>query len=549
MFAFAAYLFLLWAKKRVRRADLVLALLFIAMGFYDIFVSRVYAIPRAQDAIHWLRLVSAAEDVIAIIFLWYLSEYTGLVSVLALAVCVSFFCMLAAAEILAPPDLVWLASKPLLFSVKLPFLPEIPFSLFSSGPLVTIGEIAGLLYFIYCVIIDRRYASLGRRSEARGHAWVLAAIFLAILNDSLVSRGVYRFLLLTEYAWAASLIALTSRSIDEILAGAAVTERLEKSEARLRAMVEHVPFNIWMCDVDGRLIMQNAADIATVGKHLGEHYEEWTTPNAGLPLFAQMSRRALSGEAVDQNVSYEVDGEMRIFRDIIVPAFSGSAIIGSVGVGIDISEQMRAKGELEARLAEKEVLLREIHHRVKNNLQVVASLVNLRADSLEDHRAKEVFIAVQSQVDAIARVHESLYRSDNLATIDFGDYLQKLVGELFAMRSNGRIETVFDIESLALDIDAAIPCALIANELVTNSLKHAFQGRRSGRLAISLRRLDADFVVLAVEDDGEGIPEKIATAGGSSIGMVLVSSLASQLHGTLSIGGPRRNRVELRFPA
>jgi two-component sensor histidine kinase/PAS domain-containing protein len=548
MFAFAVYLFLLWARERDRRRDLALALLFVVLGLYDVFVSKVYAGAGPEDAIPWLRLLSAADNLAAPLFLWYLAEYTGLVSRRALAAWALVFSCIALAEILAPGDIAWVRSRPVAFDIKLPFLPKIVFKQVASGPLGALAGLAGMAFIAYCIVIVRRFAASGRRSESRGFAAVIIAVFIAILNDTLVGSGFYRFLFLTEYAWAAVLVFLTYRSSDDILAGAEAVRRLGKSEARLRAMVEHVPFNIWMCDTDGRLILQNAADVATVGNHVGELYSNWTTPGGELSHFAEMSRRALAGSVVDETLAYDVAGEMRFYRDIIAPALSGPSIIGSVGIGIDITGETRAKSELEARLAEKEVLLREIHHRVKNNLQVIASLVSLRAEGLEDERSKAAFLDVQRQVYAIAHVHESLYLSDNLATIDFGDHVRNLAIELLAFHGRDDAAMALDVESLKLGIETAIPCALIANELITNAIKHALKDRREGRLSISLRRLEGGEAVLAVEDDGSGIPEVVEPGRNASLGMVLVSSLASQLRGRLIIGGERRNRVELVFP-
>ncbi len=548
MFAFAAYLFLLWARKRDRRKDLALSVLFVVMGCYDAFVSRVYGSAAPADSISWLRLLSAADNLAAPAFLWYFAEYTGLVPRRALAAWASLFALLAAAEILVPGNFAWIASKPLSFVVKLPLLRATSFNQVSAGPLGAVAAAAGLAFVAYCIAVLRRCAAAGRGREAGGFAAVLVAVFLAILSDTLIGMGAYRFIFLTEYAWAGALVFLTFRSSEDILIGTETLERLAKSEARLGAMVERVPFNIWMCDAEGRLIMQNAADVATVGDHLGELYTEWKEPNGDLILFAELCRRALAGEAIDRDISYQVAGQRRIFRDIISPARAGEAVVGTVGIGIDITDQARAEAELKARLAEKEVLLREVHHRVKNNLQVIASLVSLRSDGLDDERSKEAFLDVQRQVRAIAKVHESLYLSDNLSAIDFGGYLRGLVHELVAMRGGGGIRTELGIENLVLGIDASIPCALVVNELVTNSLKHAYGNGRPGRLSVSLRALGENRAELAVEDDGDGIPEEASAARGSSMGLVLVASLASQLRGELRFCGPRRNRVELTFP-
>jgi PAS domain S-box-containing protein len=549
MLGFAAYLFLLWARKRSRRKDLALAALFVVMGLYDYSVSRVYAAVLPADSIPWLRLVSAADELAAAAFLWYLAEYTGVVRRRSLVLLSALFVILAALALGAPGDLAWVASRPLEFTFKLPFLPEVAFRQVRSGPLGILSAVAGLGFIGYCIRVVRRYAKGGHPVEVRGFAAVIVGVFLAILNDTLVGMGAYRFIFLTEYAWAAALVFLTWRSSQDTLLGAEAMEDLARSEARLRAMVENVPFNMWICDSEGRLILQNAADIAAVGDHVGETYSDWKGPKGNPTAFAEQGRRALGGEIVDQNLTYEVAGRKRTYREIIAPAVTNGAIIGTVGIGIDISEAEKIEEELRTRLAEKEALLRELHHRVKNNLQVIVSLVNIRVHALGDEASKAAFLAIQRQVHAIARVHESLYLSGNLATIEFGAYLRILVGELVAMNDGGGIETAFELDEVQLGIGTAIPVALIVNELVTNSLKHAFVGRPSGRLAVCLRKLAGPEALLAVEDDGPGIPGDDG-AGGKvpTLGMVLVSSLSAQLGGRLVVCGPRRNRVELVFP-
>ena len=548
MFSFAAFLTLFWLRKRDRRKDLALALLFAVMGLYDHSVSKVYSAGGPAESLPWLRLLSAADDAGAPIFLWYLSTYTGMVRAHVLKTVAAIFGVFALAELLAPGDLALIAASPLTFTVRLPLLPPLEYSVVKAGPLAMIAALAGIVFASYCLFTIHRYAVSGHRREAKGFYAMIVVVMAAIVNDTLVGSGVYRFLFLTEYAWACVLVFLAYRSSEEILMGAEAARMLDKSEAQLRAMVEHVPFNIWMCDTDGRLILQNAADIATVGDHVGETYEQWTKPGGEPSQFALFSRRALSGEVVDERVSYVVGDETRTYRDIIAPARSAGGLIGSVGIGIDVTDQVRAEGELKARLAEKEVLLRELHHRVKNNLQIIASLMNIRAETLTDEATKEAFFAIERQVHAIARVHASLHLSDNLATIDFGDYLDDLAHELRSLHNAANIEIAMEVEHLLMGIESAMPCSLIANELLVNCFKHSFRNRATGRLVVCLKRVDDDAALLAVEDDGPGIPRGATAPEKSAVGLILVASLAAQIGGTLSVVEPARNRVEVRFP-
>jgi two-component sensor histidine kinase/integral membrane sensor domain MASE1 len=217
---------------------------------------------------------------------------------------------------------------------------------------------------------------------------------------------------------------------------------------------------------------------------------------------------------------------------------------------------------LRTSLEEKEVLLKEIHHRVKNNLQIVSSLLYLQGRKMPAPEVQTVLQESQSRVRSMALVHERLYQSGDLASVDFAQYLEALVAHLvrtFA-RAGTEVGVRIEADGIRLPVDAAIPCGLIVNELCTNALKHAFVGRPGGTLRVALGRQGegAESLLLEVCDDGVGLPPE-ATAGSpaglpastrGSLGLQLVSSLSQQLHGTLEVGsGPWGTRFGMRFPA
>jgi two-component sensor histidine kinase/putative methionine-R-sulfoxide reductase with GAF domain len=199
----------------------------------------------------------------------------------------------------------------------------------------------------------------------------------------------------------------------------------------------------------------------------------------------------------------------------------------------EIAERKRAEEMLRATLAEKEVLLREIHHRVKNNLQVISSLLNLEAGQILVEQGVEVLRDSQSRIRAMALVHEHLYRSDNLSSIDFGNYVQILIDQI--SHSHGalirQIDIRSDIDNICLPIDAAIPCGLIINELVTNALEHAFPDGRRGTVQIEMKTQPDGSVVLVVSDDGIGVQRDFSLGQADGLGMTLIDTLAKQLEG------------------
>ena len=213
-----------------------------------------------------------------------------------------------------------------------------------------------------------------------------------------------------------------------------------------------------------------------------------------------------------------------------------AAVVGQRGVILDVTELKRAEDEIKASLKERETLLKEIHHRVKNNMQVVSSLLSLQAAQATEPETIETLNESQRQIRSMALIHEKLYRSGSLAEIDFGDYVESLVGELLRMYNVplGVITVTTDIENVQLGVDTAIPCALIINELVSNSLKYAFPDGRTGGVTVALQRANGAYM-LTVADDGVGFPADVDFRATDSLGMQLVVTLVNQLEGTITL--------------
>jgi two-component sensor histidine kinase len=212
-------------------------------------------------------------------------------------------------------------------------------------------------------------------------------------------------------------------------------------------------------------------------------------------------------------------------------------------------EVVRSEKAVRSSLREKEVLLKEIHHRVKNNLQVISSLLNLQARYLPDPAAREIFRASQHRVQSIALVHEKLYQSADLSHVDFSDYTVALLGNLFETFDAGQrgISKTVDIGAIRLSVDIAIPCGLIVNELVTNALKHAFPGGREGTVRVILHEGPDGALDLTVGDDGVGLPEGMDPRKTSSLGLDLVFTFADQLNAEVEIGRQGGSFYRFRF--
>lgn len=212
-------------------------------------------------------------------------------------------------------------------------------------------------------------------------------------------------------------------------------------------------------------------------------------------------------------------------------------------------QHKRSQQRLYATLREKEVLLREIHHRVKNNLQVISSLLSLQAASLEDPAAREMLKESQNRVRSMALVHDQLHRSRDLSRIGFREYVKNLCASLFSSYGidSARIALRVEVEDVSLPIDTAIPCGLIIHELVSNSLKHAFPEGRHGEIFIGLSQAPGRGKVLTVADDGVGLPRDVDLDTVHSLGLRLVRILAAQIDAPVRclVGGGTRFEIVL----
>jgi PAS domain S-box-containing protein len=207
-----------------------------------------------------------------------------------------------------------------------------------------------------------------------------------------------------------------------------------------------------------------------------------------------------------------------------------------IGYCVDISDRRQIEDKLKASLAEKEILLQEIHHRVKNNLNIIISLLNLQSNYVTDDAIIDMFVDSQSRIRTMALIHEQLYGSENLARLNFADYVGDLVNHLtsaFQPSTATEIELCVNIAPVTLNIETATPCGLILNELVTNAFKHAFADGRPGKVSISLTHHDRDLY-LVVEDDGMGFAPGIDWQSCPTLGLRLVRILARQLEATLT---------------
>ena len=330
---------------------------------------------------------------------------------------------------------------------------------------------------------------------------------------------------------------------------------LRESEARFHMMADTAPVMVWMAGPDGRCTFVNKRWLEFTGRLLNDEIGgDWI---AGLhPTDAERCQKTYTGSfKTEQPFSMEYrlqrsDGKYRWVLDTGVPFFEpGGHFGGYIGTCVDMTERKEMEDRLRKALKDKEGLLREVHHRVKNNLQIISSLLNLQVSSIKDPQVAQLFRECQVRITSIALLHDTLHRSDNLSKIAMSEYMRTLIGHLF--RSYGvdstRIQVNLLLDEVEFDIDTGLTCGLILDELVSNCLKHAFNGHRTGCITISLQAHADDTYSLRVSDDGIGLPKDGVLNNPDSLGLELVGLMAEKLDGAVTLQSGQGTEWQVRF--
>ncbi len=333
--------------------------------------------------------------------------------------------------------------------------------------------------------------------------------------------------------------------------------RLRQSEEKYKNLIELTPDIIYQTSTNGIKTFVNDAFYkvleATPGEVIGEPWDRWV----------HMEDRAKSKEAFTRMIEQDVDTfelenrlvsssgkiiymlhNMKLLRD------EHGTITGVQGIAREITRLKNTEGQISQALKEKEMLLRELYHRTKNNMQVISSLVSLQSASLKDKTVLDILKDTQDRIRAMSIVHEQLYKSQDLASLDIKDYMEVLANVMVLSYQSQpeKVSLLLDIESFALPIDVVMPCGLVLNELISNSLKYAFPGDRSGAISIYMRRAAENQVEFVYADDGIGFKLPGDMKKVETLGLRLVNNLVTkQLGGTLEARSNGRTEFRIRF--
>lgn len=323
---------------------------------------------------------------------------------------------------------------------------------------------------------------------------------------------------------------------------------LQQTLEQLQTVIDAVPGFVSWIGADRRYLGVNKYLASSFELSPGDFVGEELGFLRNSPQFVEFMGKFLASQqpAATQVVEATIENSLRYYLIAAQKYQQGNA---AVSVGIDITARRRYQERIEASLREKEMLLREIHHRVKNNLQVVSSLLDLQGEKISEPHIQELFWKTKNRIKSMALIHETLYNSIDIDRVNFPEYINSLIGQLrhtYAVNTD-KITWKLDIEQVSLNIDTAIPCGLIINELVSNVLKFAFPGEKKGTGTLSFTSLNGNFY-LQVYNDGVKLPEDIDFHSPKTLGFNLVKALVRQLKGEIEIERSRGTAFKIIFP-
>ncbi|MFH1624528.1 MAG: histidine kinase dimerization/phosphoacceptor domain -containing protein, partial [Pseudomonadota bacterium] len=335
-------------------------------------------------------------------------------------------------------------------------------------------------------------------------------------------------------------------------------QKLLKSEEKYRSILENIEDGYFEVDIAGSMTFLNNSGCRMVGatfaEIMGMNYRKYTDKENSKILYQAFNKVFGTGEP-SEGLAYEIIGKegtkLYIESSVSLIRNTSGQPIGFCGIMRNITERKRAEEKIKASLREKETMLKEIHHRVKNNLQVISSLLDIQSSYLQDEEIKAIFQQSVERVKTMAMIHTQLYQSTDLALIDFGDFIRDLAGRLQQsyVTAGSPIEFHIDIpDEIRLGIETSIPCGLILNEMVSNALRHAFPEGRGGVVTISMKRA-GDRFVLTVQDNGIGFPVTVDFQNPRSLGLELVNLLVEQIDGAIDLQVEGGTTFTVTFPA
>ncbi len=332
-------------------------------------------------------------------------------------------------------------------------------------------------------------------------------------------------------------------------------EKVRENLNLVQSVIEGVDDPIYVQDTETCFLLANTATAKLLGQDLLEILGKSNDELFSQERAAINNKKNLSVINTGKSSSFEEDIQTeegtQTYLSLKTPLREESGeIIGVINISRNISDRKKAEDQVADSLREKEVLLREVHHRVKNNLQIISSLLNLQSLSSKSEEESIMLRESKSRIDVMASVHEKLYQTGDLANISFTTYIESFIYDLFNLYGvdTNRVQLILSDNNITLDIEHAIPCGLIINELISNSFKYAFPDKKEGSVTVTLQEIEKDMFELCVGDNGIGIPDNFDIANSQSLGLRLVYILThNQLEGEAELDRANGTLFRIQF--
>lgn len=332
-------------------------------------------------------------------------------------------------------------------------------------------------------------------------------------------------------------------------------KELQDNEEKYKTLFESNPDYTILIGLDGVILDVNSSAVKFTNRSkeeiIGRTYAELELfPKKDLHLLMESFADVLKGEIIGpfQNRLVSKEANISWVETQLVPIMKDGKVYSIMVIAEDITSKKKATDQLIKSINEKDLLLKEIHHRVKNNIQIISSLLNLQKQHVDSDEFVNILTESQNRIKSMAMIHEKLYHSGDLTRINFAEYIETLVSDLYISYaiSARQVTPVINVENVRFNIETAVPCGLIITELVSNSLKHAFPSDKKGTLTVALKTR-TEWNELVISDDGVGFPEKFNLEDSKTLGLQLVNILLKQLDGKITLNQNHGTRFKIVF--
>ena len=529
-----------WVRRDRKRSDFAFILICLSGVAFCLFCAGEYNIDSSLQSVFWLKGEVIASTMAGFALFWFVAETTGLIKRRYLIACLAWALLSCLSQFLDLGELTWVVSRPFVLRVELPFGLDFVYREVERGAILYAIAISGFVILVSLIITIIRFYRGGNRREAVVLFFALGFVIAAQALDFFIGIGVLHFVFLLEYAWLGTILVIGLRRSNDYIEASLARKELQKadqalkdSQATLSTIMDSTPDMIWAVDAqDFRLLTFNRSFLFYFSRYRGVSAVVGMAQEELFPTGTETeSWRGIYRRAVDEG-SYSVETTMteseRVFRLSLNRLGRGGRVFGLSVFAQDITERRATEDKIARSLAEKEVLLREVYHRTKNNMSVIISMLKLQANAIGDEELKKAYAVSIDRIRSMSLAHDNLYMTGDLSRIDLKRYITDLANRLVKAHSPDDYQPalILEMDSAEVALDTAINCGLVVNELISNALKYAFPDKRKGEIRIALRKDERSRIILTVADNGIGLAPGFDFSHDGHLGLKIITMLA-----------------------